>query len=262
MATKKRTKSVKNEAQIREKAEEVRVAMEREAHLAYDRLVELAGPMIEADTIAQSEGLAFGKHLNEFMGEHADTIKKTLEDIAFDFGIGADKMRAMRLAASIRPFLKALGLDDVDSYSWARYVVSGLKEVNEKGDSRLVNADLFCSVDPSNVERDLPNTVRRLSLFADALRRHEPVKAARIAAQADRGDFETVADMEEAKAEAKADAAEAKSEKTPEQKVHERKASLYKACAEIEDDELLKELLKDIRSGATLKRIRALKAEA
>ncbi len=253
MATKKRTKSVKNEAQIREKAEEVRVAMEREAHLAYDRLVELAGPMIAAETDAQAEGLTFGKHLNEFMGEHADTLKMSLEDIAARFGIGADKMRSMRLAASIRPFLQTLGLDDVDSYSWARYVVAGLKEVNEKGDSRLVNADLFCSVDPSNVERDLPNTARRLSLFSDALGRgHEPVKAAKIAAQADRGDFETVADMEEAKADT-----EAKTPKTPEQKVHERLASLLKAIAEIDDADQQKEMLKACRSSLTIKAVKA-----
>tara|TARA_B100000700_G_scaffold325762_1_gene435406 strand:- start:15677 stop:16465 length:789 start_codon:yes stop_codon:yes gene_type:complete len=257
MATKKRTKSHKDAADIAAKAEQVRIEMEHDAHNAYQTLQTDAVSFLNADTVAQQEGVAFGFNLNVFMADHADVLGLTLEDIAATLGTSADRLRSCRLAAGLRPFLGRLDLDDVDSYSWARIIVSGLKEQNEKGDSRNVTPDMFHAADLEHIERDFPNTCRRLGLFGEAMTRgHLPVKAARIARDADRADFDTVADMVEAKAEARADAAEASTAKTDFDRALEAIAKASKIIAGLEGEER-DAAIKAAKAAFTVKAIKA-----
>jgi len=201
------------------------------------------GELASAQSEYESRGVAFGESLNAFIndGFHIVLDLNTNGKIAAHFGCSEDQIRAMRLTAALLPLMQALGLPGTDGFYWGREIVKGLKETNETGDDRKVKPELYAGVTGDTSEETLleayPNTVRRLMMMAECLNDGMlEIEAARAAASADRGGFESVADQQAEQAASQEDAEEA-STKSPYEKALEAISRASKLVNALEGDE-------------------------
>ena len=238
--------NARNQNEAAEAREAEAAAMQKErvdaSTKAWQELKTYGSEWLKTADREQSQGLELGCHLNTFFNEeHHVTLGHTLEDVASFFGMSADKMRSMRLSASLKYAAAIMGITDVNGYSWGRELVKGLKEEGDDGKQRLVSPEAYASCTPDMIcgDADLqacyPNTFTRLSLMAEHVAKGcQLVEAAKKAAAADRAGYESVEDQEAEEAAAEETAAAAV--KTPLEKLMASLAECQKAIRQIEDE--------------------------
>ena len=216
------------------------------ADTAFDSAALVFNAWHDATAEANQTGRRWGHTVNMLIVDgHAEAKGlNTTEKIAGFFGMSADTLRAQRLTAALAPIMDTLGLGGTDGFYWSREFVKGLKELNGTGDLRLVNPETFClyaDADEATLMKDLPNTVRRLSMMAECLGNGMlEVAAAKAAAEADRGGFETIEAKNAIEAEVAEDAAEEaaiESAKSPMEKALEAIAKASKMVNALEGEE-------------------------
>lgn len=265
MATKKRTKSVKNEAQIAEKAEQIQREAATESSTRRDRFQKAAKAFDKALNVAMQNGLAAGARWCEFTCEDVGgagpaykVLGLTKEQAAEGQPHAERTLGECGHGAVLADLLDHLDLPLNETVSAGDILLRALPIDGKK--ARL--ATLW-----DNRHGEDATMVLLASTFAEEVRKEKAAKSgkgemqiAKDVRDAFNGDFtgeedgQQIIEVDRMKEE---QAAEAKTPKTPEQKVHERLASLLKAIAEIDDADQQKEMLKACRSSLTIKAVKA-----